>query len=150
MELNTGKDQKVFHHKVEIQVRFVDIDKLGHVNNAVHLSYYETARVHYFHSLFGKNINWEKTGMILAKSEIEYLSPVHLEDELIAYTRIAKLGNKSFEIENVLKRQAGNREEICSFGKSVIVCFDYEQKTSISIPDEWRKKISEFENLPKE
>ena len=139
---------KIFKHKTPIQVRFVDIDKLGHVNNAVHLSYYETARVHYFHSLFGTQIDWEKTGMILAKSEIEYFKPIHLEDELIAYTRINSLGNKSFEIENQLVRKTASGEEIGSQGKSIIVCFDYLQKETIPIPDQWRKIISAYEGIP--
>lgn len=149
--MNTNRQIRTdhFNHHTAIQIRFVDIDKLGHVNNAVHLSYYETARVHYFHALFGKDINWEKTGMILAKSEIEYLIPVQLEDELTAYTRISRMGNKSFEIENVLVRKTigGEKMEICSLGKSIIVCFDYQIKESIAIPEEWRKKISVFENL---
>ena len=32
----------------EIQVRFADIDVLGHVNNAIYLSYFEMTSVHYF------------------------------------------------------------------------------------------------------
>lgn len=40
---------------VEIQVRFADLDVMGHVNNSVYLSYFEMARVHYFGELLGYN-----------------------------------------------------------------------------------------------
>ena len=38
---------------VQIQIRFADIDAMGHVNNAVYLSYFEFTRVHYFSELLG-------------------------------------------------------------------------------------------------
>ena len=37
-----------FKHKTLIQIRFKDVDMMGHVNNANHLTYFELARVHYF------------------------------------------------------------------------------------------------------
>lgn len=36
---------------VELEVRYRDLDPLGHVNNAVYLSYIELARVRYFELL---------------------------------------------------------------------------------------------------
>ena len=89
-------------HKLKIQVRFKDIDKQGHVNNANHITYFETARVEYFKDVFRNNIDWIKTGMILANTEITYKRPILLEDEVYCYTKITRFGTKSFEIENVL------------------------------------------------
>ena len=36
------------------EIRFRDIDAMGHVNNAVFLSYFEQARIHFFRQLVGK------------------------------------------------------------------------------------------------
>jgi acyl-CoA thioester hydrolase len=44
-------------HKLKIQVRFKDIDKQGHVNNANHITYFETARVEYFKDVFRNSID---------------------------------------------------------------------------------------------
>ena len=33
--------------KLEIQVRYADIDSYGHVNNAVYLSYFELGRINF-------------------------------------------------------------------------------------------------------
>lgn len=36
-----------FRHCVTIDIRFADLDAMGHVNNAVYLTYMETARLRY-------------------------------------------------------------------------------------------------------
>lgn len=137
-----------YKHKTPIQVRFKDIDKLGHVNNAVHLTYFETARVLYFNKVFRNQINWIKTGMILASSQIVYKQPIFLEDELYCYTRINRFGVKSFEIENVLVVQINDEHKVCAFGKSTLVCMDYETKQTVEIPKEWIQSVNLFEKVP--
>ena len=58
-----------FKHKTRIQIRFKDIDKLGHVNNANHITYLELARVNYLNDVFKQLIDWSKEGIILARIE---------------------------------------------------------------------------------
>jgi acyl-CoA thioester hydrolase len=45
----------------KIQVRLTDIDILGHVNNAIYLSYFEMTRIHYFNELVGYNTKQQKS-----------------------------------------------------------------------------------------
>ena len=49
-----------FKHKTDIQIRFKDIDQLGHVNNANHLTYFETSRVKYFNDIFAAETKWRR------------------------------------------------------------------------------------------
>jgi acyl-CoA thioester hydrolase len=136
-----------YKHKLKIQVRFKDIDKQGHVNNANHLTYFETARVEYFKDVFRNKIDWIKKGMILAHSEITYKSPIFLEDEIYCYTKINKFGNKSFEIENIITKENTGMIKLVAFGKSVLVCIDYETKQTIEVPLEWVEAVKDFEKL---
>jgi acyl-CoA thioester hydrolase len=53
----------------KIQVRFADIDVMGHVNNAVYLSYFEMTRVHYFQELLGLTWDWKAHGVLLVRNE---------------------------------------------------------------------------------
>ena len=144
-------DHSNFKHKFPVQIRFVDIDKLGHVNNAVYLSYFEAARVAYFDELVGERVDWYTTGMILAKSIVDYKIPVFLEDKVIVFTSVTKLGNKSFEISNVLVKEQSdklsgqNKQEVAAFATFTIVCYSYETKSTIEIPQEWRKMVEAFE-----
>ena len=140
--------QEILHtykHQANIQIRFKDIDKQGHVNNAVHLTYFETARTDYFKHVLRKKNNWSKTGIILASTTITYTRPILLEDDLYCFTKIARFGNKSFDIEHLLAAKTDIGFELAAHGKSTMVCFDYEAKQSIYVPDEWMESVKEFE-----
>lgn len=134
-----------YNHKINIQLRFKDIDKQGHVNNANHITYFETARVTYFKEVFRNKINWIKTGMILAHTEITYKIPIVLEDTVFCYTKITKFGTKSFEIENTITIENGNEIIIAAYGKSTMVCIDYDTKQTIEVPKEWVEAVKSYE-----
>jgi acyl-CoA thioester hydrolase len=140
-------DHTQFKHVTPIQVRFVDIDAFGHVNNAVFASYYEMARVAYFDQVLGERVNWNQTGMILAKNILEYRFPIFLRDKIKCYSAVTKLGNKSFEIHNTLVRVDKAEETLVAFGIGTLVCYNYELKETIEIPETWRKCLMEFEGL---
>lgn len=138
---------KGFKHKSDIQIRFKDIDALGHVNNANHLSYFELARVNYFNDVIGVNINWAKQGIILAKISVDYKLPVLFEDKISVYTKCNRIGNKSFElIYSIIKDDKG-KEILLATGESVLVCYDYTTNRSIEMPKEWRDKMELYDNL---
>lgn len=143
MELNQLID--LYNHCVKIQVRFKDIDKQGHVNNANHLTYFETARVEYFRDVFRNKIDWINKGMILGHSEITYKRPIFLEDNLFCYTKISRFGKKSFDIENILIVKNSDTPELAAFGKSTLVCMDYNTKQTIEVPEEWVDAVKNFE-----
>ena len=134
-----------YTHKLKIQIRFKDIDKQGHVNNANHITYFEIARVEYFKDVFRNSIDWIKTGMILANTEITYKRPILLEDNVYCYTKIVRFGNKSFEIENVLTVEDTHNKFLCAFGKSTMVCINYENKETIDVPIEWKESVKAYE-----
>ena len=114
---------KNFKHKLKIQIRYKDGDNQGHVNNAVHLTYFETARVEYFKDIISTPIDWSEKGLILARNEIDYFKPILLEDEVYCYTKVVSFGTKSFEMNNILTIKTGDTETICAKGKIIIVCF---------------------------
>jgi acyl-CoA thioester hydrolase len=118
----------------KIQVRFTDLDVLGHVNNNIYLSYFEMARVHYFKELLGINWDWQKIGIVIAKNEVEYLKSVLLQHEPQITVFTEQLGTKSF----TLGYELHVNNEVYAKGKSVQVCFDATTQSSIPIPDQMR------------
>jgi acyl-CoA thioester hydrolase len=118
----------------KIQVRFTDLDVLGHVNNNIYLSYFEMARVHYFKELLGINWDWQKFGIVIAKNEVEYLKSVLLQHEPQITVFTEQLGTKSF----TLGYELHVNNEVYAKGKSVQVCFDATTQSSIPIPDQMR------------
>lgn len=132
-----------FKHKTPIQIRFKDIDKLGHVNNANHVTYFELARVDYFAALAAEDIkiDWVNEGVILAKIEMEYKQPILLEDKVFVYTWVSKMGTKSFDMScSIVKEENGVEAELAK-GLAIIVCFNYKTNQTILIPEKWKAKM---------
>jgi acyl-CoA thioester hydrolase len=135
-----------FKHKTRIQIRFKDIDKLGHVNNANHITYLELSRVNYLNDVFKQLIDWSKEGIILARIEVDFKRPIYLEDEVWVYSRVSKIGNSSYDMEYVIVRIVDGVYQIAAEGKSVQVCFNYESNKTMKMPDEWKKCMLKFED----
>lgn len=134
----------MYKHKTQIQIRFKDVDRLGHVNNANHITYFELARVEYFNALMGDvKIDWESESLILAKIEMEYKQPILLEDKVYAYTWVSRIGSKSFDMSCSIVREINGVEVEAAKGLAIIVCFNYKTNQSIPVPEEWRKKMME-------
>jgi len=124
----------------KIQVRFSDLDVLGHVNNNIYLSYFEMARVHYFKEMLGVDWNWKTAGFVLAKNEIEYIKSVLLTDEPTIEIYVDQIGTKSFTLGYELKV----KDQIYTKGKSVQVCFDSTTQQSIPVPEKMRIALEQI------
>jgi acyl-CoA thioester hydrolase len=121
----------------EIQVRFADLDVLGHVNNAIYLSYFEMTRVHYFKELLGVKWDWKKTGVLLVRNEIDYLKPILLYDKPSITMHLIEIGSKSFQ----LGYEVYVGEKLCTQGLSVMVCYNAVTDQTISVPNDMRMAL---------
>jgi len=132
-----------FYHPIE--VRYGDLDPQGHVNNAKYLTYFEQARLAYWiqMGLFTKDQSFMELGVILADIHITFLEPVYYGQNIKVGVRVSKLGNKSMAWEqNSVDADTG--KELAK-GEVIVVAYDYKEERTISIPQEWREKISTFE-----
>ena len=134
-----------FYHPIE--VRYGDLDPQGHVNNAKHLTYFEQARVAYLIELglFTKDQSFMKIGVIVADVHLTYLEPIYFGQNIKIGVHAAKLGNKSMMWEQSIVD--ANTDRQLAKGEVIIVTYDYKEEKTISIPPEWRGKISAFEGL---
>ena len=123
-----------------IQVRYADVDSMGHVNNAVYLSYFENARLHYFKHMLGGNWNWKRDGIILLKNEVQYIKSVLLEDSPEITISVQKIGSKSFVLGYELKVES----VLYCIGSSTLVCYDSNIQSTILIPELMRVKLEEL------
>jgi acyl-CoA thioester hydrolase len=119
------------------RVRFRDLDALGHVNNAVFLTYIESARVAFLVDL-GAATSLEDMSIIVARIEIDFRAPVGFGEEVEIAVRASRFGDKSFDLDYEL-RVAG---KVVAEAKSVLVGYDYETGETVTIPDEWRERLA--------
>lgn len=130
--------------RAPISIRFSDIDAFGNVSNTIYLTYFEIARSNYWREI----LQWDmsKVGIILGKSEINYLKPLKLEDQIAVYVRTSRIGNSSFDMMYVLVKVTEKGEEIFTTGKSVCIAYDYTANKSIPIPKAERQKMIDYDD----
>lgn len=119
------------------RVRFRDLDAMGHVNNAVFLTYIESARVAFLQHL-GAAATLEDMSIIVARIEIDFRAPVGFGEEVELSVHASRFGEKSFDLEYVLR--VG--ETVVAEAKSVLVSYDYGKGEAVELPDEWRQKLA--------
>ena len=120
------------HHET---VRFNDLDGMGHVNNAVYSTYLEQARL----AWFGVDEQMPLEDVILARTEIDFRSPLSVGEVVEIGVRPSRLGTKSFELEYELRSDG----RLVAEAKSVLVGYDYSRGESSTIPERWRRRLSE-------
>lgn len=135
-----------YKFKTRIFIRFSDLDGFGHVNNAVYLTYFEIARINYWRHII--QWEWSETNIILGKSEINYLKPLKLYDQIFCYVRTSRVGQSSFDIDYIIvKVDEDGKEQVCTTGQTVCIHYDYKAYKSIAIPEVEKIKMMEFEGF---
>ena len=78
---------------------------MGHVNNAVYLTYCEMARIQYWTDVTGEPVAAGHEGaesLILAEARITYRAPVFHAELVTVETRATRIGSSSFTLEHRL------------------------------------------------
>jgi acyl-CoA thioester hydrolase len=128
-----------FVHRLE--VRFRDCDPMGHVNNAVYLTYLEQARFNHWRSLWGFGTPQSppaRPGVILARVECDYKRPATYGETLDVGLTVAEVGRTSFRYEYEILDAEGRTVLIA---KTVQVMYDYAAGKPTAIPDDIRKLL---------
>ena len=128
-----------------IDVRFGDLDALGHVNHVVYLSYVEQVRTRYFQEVLGIDVPAGLT-WVIARVSCDYLLPLAFGDSVDVGWRISRLGRASAEYEFVLMRGP----EVVARGGGVLVNSDARAARSAPIPDAWRNAAATFDGIAPE
>lgn len=137
-----------FKHTVPLQIRFNDVDKFGHVNNAVYLSFYDLGKTNYFGSVC-PNVNWEKDAILIVRLEVYFMSQIFSTDEISVQTAVTGIGTKSFDLaQRVIDLKTGIVKCFC---RSTMVTYDLMEHKSKPLTEEWINAICEYEgkNLKK-
>ena len=124
---------------IPLQIRFRDIDALGHVNNAVFLSYAEMARLEYFRINLGVK-DASDFPFILARAEVDFKKPLLLTDRAEVRLSVSRLGSSSWDFQYEV---AGtDSEAIYAVIKTVQVAYDYSASKSVPIPEGLREILN--------
>ena len=138
-----------FAHRVSIDVRFADTDAMGHVNNAVYLTYCEMARIRYWSDVTGEPLAARHHGaesLILAEARITYRAQVFHTDVVTVESRATRIGRSSFVLEHRLTAcEAGGPPRLVAISESVLVRYDYTVGRAAALDDRFVEAMEAFE-----
>jgi len=139
-------DISQYKHVKKIEIRYDDLDMLGHVNNKAYLSYLEEARIDYHKQLFSWK-NELEFNAVVAKIEINYRRPLFYGNLLNIYTRLSNLGTKSFELDSIFVVFESKSEVPVKVAdaKVVLVAINPANGQPAAIPEKEKQLIMEFE-----
>ena len=129
--------------KFQIQVRFRDIDGMGHVNNAVFFTYFAEARLAFFQKI-SNSTDFSTFSFILAHISCDFLRPVTLNTRLSLEIWVKEIGINSFGLGYKLV-DLFDESITYAKGESVQVCFDYGENKPIAVSAALKQKLSEYQ-----
>ena len=127
---------------IDIDVRFRDLDAMGHVNNAVVFTYFEMGRINFFGRIL-KSAAPPDFNFILAHISCDYIKQILLPDPLRLHMWIGKIGHKSFEFRYGL-RDRMNEDIVFAKGESVQVCYDYKRNIAFPLPEPIKTRLMDY------
>src|SRR5688500_201630 len=128
-----------FSFSTLLPVRITDVNYGGHVGNDTILTLLHEARVQYIQSLGFTELNFGGPGLIMADVGIEFRNEVFYGTILKAYVTINEFSGAGFDI--YYKLVTAQEEQVVAVAKTGMVCYDYNLKKVVAVPEAARKKI---------
>ncbi|HVN75186.1 MAG TPA: thioesterase family protein [Thermoanaerobaculaceae bacterium] len=126
-----------FPFSCPVEVRFVDVDAMNHVNNAVYVTYLELARLRLWQSRFSFSGSARDIPIIVARVAIDYRSPISLEEPVEVGVGVTGIGRSSFTF--AYRVEAAGR--LAAEAETVQVCYDYAAARPVPVDDELRRLL---------
>ena len=132
-----------FRHSLPLQIRFNDIDTLGHVNNSVYFPFFDLGKANYFNAVRGEVIDWKKADIVVANINCDFLAPVYFSERIEVRTQVDHVGDKSFRmIQAIVNADTHEVKCLCA---TIMVGFDIARGCAAPIADEWKIALNAFE-----
>ncbi|GHV01417.1 thioesterase [Bacteroidia bacterium] len=128
--------------RIDIQIRFGDVDMLRHVNNVNLQHYFDLGKSDFLRTVLGGFVQrGEGSELITASTATSYLAQTRLDDHIYALTRLEKIGNKSFTLFQQLINAATGA--VHAESRTVMVAFDFTLQQPVAIQPSWREAFEQ-------
>ena len=123
-------------YALTVQATLRDTDAMGHVNNAVHVTWFEQARTLYVFDRMGLS-DVSEFAFILGSTSIRYVSPVRLHEKVEIRCAPSRIGTASWDL--VYEGRALTDGRVVVEGSSVQVQYDYARRAPRPLDGAWRR-----------
>lgn len=122
-----------------VEVRWSDMDAMGHVNNAKYFTYLESARIHFFDALELQLLRDNQQGMGLVSTACNFRKQVRYPATLEIGTCVTHVGLRSFHLAHgFFLKETG---ELVADAHSVVVIVDYAQEKALPLPPALKARL---------
>ncbi len=137
---------KGYRHTTRLRVRNYEVDWQGIVHNSIYLQYFEVGRIEYLrkvgHLLDLTAVN-KGSRVVLARNEVNYISPARFDNLLDIFTKISNIGTSSFVFEGVIRIHS--RDTLIATNRAVHVWLHPTGRYPVTVPASFIKKVEVFE-----
>ncbi len=124
-------------HTTPIQIRFNDVDQMGHVNNAVIMEYFDLGKEAFFAERGLPPEEGDFTVMIV-HYDVDFQSQIRFHDRISVTTEIESFGTKSLRVLQCVVREDGT---VCATCRTVMAGYCRSTRSSAVIPDEVKVRL---------
>jgi acyl-CoA thioester hydrolase len=117
-----------------IQVRWRDVDALGHVNNATIVTYLETARTELWRDRFGGGT---AIPFVVARVEVAYRRQISIDDRVEVGLKVSDLRGARYSFEYGIEANG----ELAAEGLTVMAHVRPGERRPSRIPDDLRRRL---------
>ena len=135
-----------FVHTVE--VRFRDLDAMGHAHHTLPLVLFEEARARYWREVAGRE-SVVDADYIMKDARITYHDRIRFPGTVRVGVRVGDIGTTSFTMEYEV-RTADDRGALLATGRTVQVMYDYDADEPRAVDDETRARLRAYERSSEE
>ena len=128
-------------HRIKVQLRFNDIDILGHLNNTVYFSLYDLGKAKYMEAAGLREPGPAAPTSVIADVHCTYLKPIYYGDEIYVETNCCEVGEKHFTLEQEMVDADGEVRSRC---KTVMVYIDPLTGKSAPVPQSFKDSIKAY------
>jgi acyl-CoA thioester hydrolase len=134
-----------FCHWISIEVRWGDMDYLGHVNNAVYFTYCESARISLFAAIGCYGRQAAEEGPSLVSATCDFKRQVIFPATLDVGVRVGEIGHRSFHMHYGLFDHG--TDVVVASGSSIDAWTDYRANRAVPVPDYLRIELGRYRRL---
>ena len=117
-------------YRVDVPLRWSDMDAYGHVNNVQFLRLLEDARVIGFAEWFGQGRSVLSEGILVARHEIEYLAPLlYRVPPIVVEMWATRIGGAGFDLAYEVRDGAGDDDVVHARAETTLVLYDFATST---------------------
>ena len=146
MKLELPNDKRLVHTMV-CNIRWGDMDAMGHVNNTIYFRYMEMARLDWFYGM-GLPVDPKGEGPVIVNAFCNFIRQLEFPGDVLVRTYVGEMGRTSFDTYHELLR-TDDLDTVCASGGATVVWVDFPRQKSIPMSAQARELIENAGSAPR-